>query len=384
MDPKQFSAQAPGQLSPIDLAQVGRNWSFIPNDLPPCWEFPSHLWPLLAEAKEALGTLNGVGQMLPNPQLLLRPLQSREAITSSSIEGTYVTPRQLLLYELEPQEPKSNEERAADWREVSNYRRALTHGWERRQEIPICKRLIRELHDVLMSGVRGEKFAPGEFRNCEVQIGSSGKFVPPPHQRVEPLLDQLEKYIHSDDLQFDPLVRCYLVHYQFEAIHPFKDGNGRVGRVLLALMTSQWHGHSHPWLYMSAYYERFRDEYIDCLFAISTNNAWDRWIEFCLRGTVAQANDSIRRCHRFLELQSQYHARIKSSNPRVHRLIDMLFETPILTISWVSKTLKVAYHTAQADIERLVEADILVEVLEEYPRTFGPKELLDAAYGDEV
>lgn len=383
MDPKLFTAESPGKIVPVNLGS-GRDWAFIPEDLPPRWEFPARLWPLLIQAKEALGTLNGIGQVLPHPQLLLRPLQVREAITSSSIEGTYVTPKQLLLYELDPQEPQTADERVADWKEVSNYRRALARGCELLNEIPICKRLIRELHGELMSGVRGERKSPGRFRDCQVQIGSRARFVPPPHSDVEGLLDRLEGYIHSDDEKFDLLVRCYLVHYQFEAIHPFKDGNGRVGRVLLALMTSQWHGHSRPWLYMSAYFEKFRDEYVDCLYEISTRGAWEKWIEFCLRGTVVQANDSIRRCHAFLELRTQYLARIESPSPRTHQLIERLFETPIITISWVSRVFQIAYHTAQADVERLVKAGILMEVPDEYPRTFGAKELIDAAYGDEL
>jgi len=384
MDPKLFSADAPGRIVPVDLGIQGKNWAFIPHDLPPAWEFPARLWPLLTQAKEALGTLNGIGQVLPHPQLLLRPLQTREAITSSSIEGTYVTPKQLLLYELDPQEPQTADERAADWKEVANYRRALTHGYELLSDIPICKRLIRELHETLMSGVRGEKKAPGRFRDCQVQIGSRARFVPAPHIEVEGLLDRLERYIHGEDEQFDPLVRSYLVHYQFEAIHPFKDGNGRIGRVLLALMTSLWHGHSQPWLYMSAYFEKYREEYVENLFQISTVGAWEQWIEFCLRGTVVQANDSIRRCHAFLDLRMQYLARIESPSARTHQLIEMLFDTPIITISWVSRAFQIAYHTAQADIERLVKAGILMEVPDEYPRTFGAKELIEAAYGDEM
>ncbi len=381
MEPKRFTSEAAGKLVPIDFGSKGRDWAFIPNDLPPTWGFPSKLWPLLAEAKAALGTLNGIGQVLPDPQLLLRPLQTREAITSSSIEGTHVTAQQLLLYELDPREPHSASDQAADCKEVFNYGRALERGLELLKSIPICKRLIREVHDVLMAGVRGERSDPGRFRKCQVQIGSSGKFIPPPHGEVERLLDLLETYIHCDDSRYDPLVRCYLVHYQFEAIHPFMDGNGRVGRALLALMTSQWHGHTLPWLYMSAYFERFRDEYANYLFDVSSKGAWEQWVEFCLRGTVEQANDSIRRCHQFIALRSEFHARVKAPSARTHQLIETLFKSPLLTISWVTKTFDIAYHTAQSDIERLVTANILQELPGEYPRAFVAKEIMDAAYG---
>lgn len=381
MDPKRFTSDAAGNLVPIDLGLKGKDWAFIPGELPPKWEFPSHLWPLLAEAKQALGTLNGIGQVLPDPQLLLRPLQTREAITSSGIEGTHVTPQQLLLYELDPREPLSDSDQMADWKEVFNYGRALQRGVELLKSIPICKRLIREVHEVLMTGVRGEKSDPGKFRKCQVQIGSSGKFVPPPHLEVERLLDLLEKYIHRDDPRYDPLVRCYLVHYQFEAIHPFMDGNGRVGRALLALMTAYWHKHSVPWLYMSAYFEKFRDEYVKYLFDVSSRGAWEKWVEFCLRGTVEQANDSIYRCHRFIALRSEFHARVKAPSSRTHQLIEALFRAPLLTISWVSKEFDVSYHTARTDIERLVQAKILQELPDEYPRSFVAKEIMDAAYG---
>ncbi|MCI0493128.1 MAG: Fic family protein [Planctomycetes bacterium] len=381
MDSKRFTSGFPGRLVPIELPLKGKDWAFIPRDLPPKWDFPPEFWPLLASAKEALGTLNGIGQTLPDPHLLLRPLQTREAISSSSIEGTYVTPEQLLLYELDPGEPKSASDQVADWNEVFNYGRALLHGLELLKTLPICKRLIRELHGVLMAGVRGRDSSRGEFRQCQVQIGSNGRFVPPPPGEVEQLLGNLEKYVNQEDGRFDPLVRCYLIHYQFEAIHPFKDGNGRVGRVLLALMTSKWLGHSMPWLYMSAYYELFREEYVQYLFDISSRGAWGNWIEFCLRGTIAQANDSIRRCHQFNAMRAEFHSRVDGPSSRTHALIEGLFRTPVVTIPSVCKRFDIAYHTAQVDVERLVSANILQESPGVYPRAFFAKEIMHIAYG---
>lgn len=381
MDRNQFTSESPGRIVPVTLALEKKDWAFIPSNLPPAWEFSASLWPLLVEAREALGTLDGIGQVLPDPLLLLRPLQTREAIASSSIEGTYVTPKQLLIYELDPRDPHSQSDQAVDSNEVLNYCRALQLGLKRLNEIPVCKRLIREMHSVLMMGVRGRRSAPGEFRSCQVQIGASGRFIPPPAGDVEQLMDSLEKYIHCDDERFDPLVRCYLVHYQFEAIHPFMDGNGRVGRVLLALMTAKWLGHSMPWLYMSAFFEQFRDEYMRRLFDVSTRGAWAEWIEFCLRGTIVQAQDSIRRCHQFNALRVEFHARVKDASSRTHPLIEQLFHSPVLTISWVSKRFDITYHTAQSDIERLVKANVLSELPGEYPRTFVAHEIMRAAYG---
>ena len=381
MECQQFTSESPGRLLPTEMPGKGRDWAYLPNDLPPEWEFPRQLWPLLADAKEALGTLNGIGQTLPDPQLLLRPLQNREAISSSSIEGTFVTPEQLLLFELDPREAQSASGPLADWNEVFNYSRALLHGCELLATLPLCNRLIREMHGILLAGVRGHHKNPGQFRNCQVQIGSAGRFIPPPPKEAESLMGNLERYLNHDDAQFDPLVRCFIVHYQFEAIHPFADGNGRVGRALLALMIYQWLGHTMPWLYMSAYYEQYREEYVDGLFNISTQGKWLEWIEFCLRGTVVQANDSIRRCHQFNALRVEFHQRVDTPSPRTHALIESLFRTPAMTIPSVSRQFGIAYHTAQADIERLASVGIVHETPGEYPRTFFAREVLSVAFG---
>jgi len=379
MDSSLFTSSSPGTLVRLEPPRNDR--AFIPNDLPPRWKWEPELWALLVEAKEALGTLNGIGQTLPNPQLLLRPLQTREAITSSKIEGTYVTPEQLLLYELDPREPRSAGDEMADWLEVSNYGRALQHGWNLLEELPVCNRVIREIHKVLMTGVRGRDKHPGEFRRWQVQIGSSGRFVPAPPGEVGRLMNSLERYINSDD-QFDPLVRCYLVHYQFEAIHPFEDGNGRVGRALLALMVYRWLGHAMPWLYMSAFYERYRDEYIGNLFKVSTSGAWTQWIEFCLRGTISQANDSIRRCHRFHWLRNDFRQRVNSHSKRTHAIIEGLFTSPALTVTSLANRFGVTYHTARADIKRLRDARILAELPGAHPRSYYAPEIMAVAYGE--
>ena len=196
-------------------------------------------------------------------------------------------------------------------------------------------------------------------------------------------MGSLERYVNEEDAKFDPLVRCYLVHYQFEAIHPFADGNGRVGRALLALMIYKWLGHAMPWLYMSAYYERFRDEYMSCLFNTGTKGDWRNWIEFCLHGTVVQAKDAIRRCHLFHALRTDFHGRVDTPSSRTHALIEGLFQTPVVTITTVSKQFNIAYHTAQADIERLASVGILHEVAGQYPRTFFAREILHIAYDRE-
>lgn len=382
MDATKFGPNSAGRLVQIDTPR-GKDWAFIPNALPSTWEFDPALWPLLAEAKEALGTLNGIGQTLPDPQLLLRPLQNREAITSSNIEGTYVTPEQLLLFELNPTEPSKPNDRSEDWLEVFNYNRALEHGRELLKTIPVCNRLIKEMHQVLLRGARGGKKAPGEFRNAQVQIGSSARFMPPPANEVVPLMDNLEKYINSPDERIDPLVRCFIVHYQFETIHPFRDGNGRIGRSLLSLMVSHWHGHTMPWLYMSPFYEKFKEEYIDGLYRVSTEGAWSKWIEFCLRGTIEQSKDSVRRCHEFNRLRKEFYTRINQPTSRTRDLVESLFTSPVLTIPSVASRTNVTYATARTDVEILVKANILAVIPDHHPKTFYCNELMKVAYREE-
>jgi len=385
MDGKRFTPQSPGAITPIIKQDGTSDLAFVPNEMPPAWEFDPKLWPLLVDAREALGTLNGIGQTLPNPQLLLRPLQTREAVTSSSIEGTHVTAAQLLLYELDPKEPTPGDSASADWQEVFNHTRALQRGVELLAELPFCNRLIRDIHLVLMQGVRGFDKSPGRFRTVHVQVGSSGRFIPPPASEVERLMADFERYINGEFPEVDPLIRCYLAHYQFEAIHPFRDGNGRVGRVLLTLMISRWMKHAMPWLYMSAFFEEFEDEYVRNLFEVSTEGRWSQWIEFCLRGTIAQARDSIRRCHAFKKLHDSYYEQIRSNcpGPRIHQIVDMLFTYPVLTVPAVVKGFGITYHTARQDLEKLAECGVLREVNNSRPRTFVAQQLMQIAYNHE-
>jgi len=169
---------------------------------------------------------------------------------------------------------------------------------------------MRDLHGILLNGVRGRDKTPGEFRKIQVAIGATRRFIPPPPNRLDECLFPLENYLHDAAEGLDPLVFCFLVHYQFETIHPFVDGNGRVGRLLLAIMLQQRCELSKPWLYLSEFFEKHRDEYIDGLFSVSTNGSWTRWVEFCLQATLAQAKSTIGRCRRLLEVRDQFAQRI--------------------------------------------------------------------------
>lgn len=376
LDTTRFTKEAPGKTVPID----GGNHSFVPLPLPPKWEFPTRLWPLLSEAKQQLGILEGIGRTLPNPAILLRPLEDREAIRSSRLEGTYVTARELLLFEIKPREAKSEGDAANDQREVLNYRRALVQGVN--SDLPLSLRLLRELHATLLAGVRGRDRSPGEFRRVHVAIGTNHRFIPPPPQLLMECLDALEKYFHCKDCPYDPLVNCFLIHYQFEAIHPFNDGNGRVGRLLLAIMLKHCCGFSKPWLYMSEYFEKHHDEYIENLFNISASSDWGSWIEFCVRGTVSQARDTIRRCEALHKIREDFMHRIAAVGGavRLSQIVEDIFRSPFVRVAELRDRLEVTYPTAKADVDRLVRAGILKQLENIAPKTFYAPEVFNIAY----
>jgi len=378
---EKFTDETTGRL--VRITSPYEDWAFVPAPLPPDWDFPASLWPLVAEAKQLLGKLDGVGRTLPNPELLQRPLQQREALRSSSLEGTYASPQELLLFELQPRVPSSAKDKANDWLEVSNYASALREGYLYLQQGPLSLYLVRQLHAWLLKGVRGADKQPGSFRKRQVHLGSDRRFVPPPPERLDDCLQAFEHALMTPPNDFDPLVRSYLVHYQLEAIHPFLDGNGRVGRLLLALTTWLWCDLSMPWLYMSSFFERYKDEYIDSLFAVSAKGAWEEWITFCLRGTVEEAGDAIRRCEDLGRLKNQMMRRIKSGSARLYDTIGELFTTPVLSIPGVQQRRQVSYPTAKSDVDRLREAGILEAIKDSsHPKLYYSPEIFKVAFGE--
>jgi Fic family protein len=249
--------------------------------------------------------------------------------------------------------------------------------------LPLSLRLIRELHGILLSGVRGRDKTPGEFRKVQVAIGATRRFVPPPPERLAECLHPLEAYFHQET-NLDPLVQCFLVHYQIETIHPFVDGNGRVGRLLLAIMLQQKCGLTKPWLYLSEFFERHKDEYINGLFSVSTTAAWSQWIELCLQGTLAHARDTIARCRNLLEVREQYAKRVADVGGavRLSRIVEDVFHSPFVRVAQLAKKLDVTYPTAKADIERLVQAGVLQALPNVFPKTFYAPEVFRVAYGE--
>lgn len=378
MDAKQFTGDAPGRLIKVQT-EWGQDYAFLPAPLPPSWQFPEHLWPLLADVKHQMGLLEGLGRNISNPTILLRPLLRREAIQSSALEGTFASAKELLLFELDPKTPQSEKDPVNEHLEVNNYRKALQFGTE--SDLPLCWRLARELHQILLTNVRGRDRAPGEFRRIQVGIGGA-RFIPPPHDKMEEPLRLLEKYMNREESSFDPLIDSFLVHYQFETIHPFMDGNGRIGRLLLALMLLRQCGFSKPLLYLSEYFEAQRDSYTRLLFEVSAKGNWSGWIEFCLQGALSQARDTIIRCERILKLRDDYMARLQEidGSTRLHGIIERIFDSPFAQITEVAHSMGVHYQTAQADLERLRDAKILVELPDFRPKTYYSPDVFKIGY----
>jgi Fic family protein len=359
MNHQDFTANAPGKLLKIPEGV----WAFVPDPLPPKIEFDTETIRHLSEADQALGQLSGVGQLLPNPHLLIRPFSRREAVSSSRIEGTLSTEKELVLFEVAPEEPGKE-----DVREVHNYVNALEYGLTRLKELPVCLRLFREAHERLMQGVRGKERRPGEFRQRQNYVGKPGqsiheaRFVPPPVQQMQHALDDLEKYLHSrNGLPF--LVQLALIHYQFEAIHPFEDGNGRMGRLLIPFLMCE-RGHlSQPLLYLSSYFEKNREAYADHLLRVSQVGGWSEWLQFFLRGVAEQSRDSIRRAQRLLDLWREYRGRMQNvrSSARLLQLVDRLFAWPAITVPIARDHLGVTYRSARLNIDKLIAAEILKE-----------------------
>lgn len=383
LDPKDFKESTVGRC----LKTPQGYWAFIPNALPPELSYTLELTGLLSEADRALGQLAGVGRLLPNPHLLVAPYIRREAVLSSRIEGTQASLGDLFFFEAAPAEPP----RTPDVREVYNYVRALEYGLVKLKDLPLSLRLVREIHARLMEGVRGAHATPGEFRRTQNWIGPPGctlegaTFVPPPVREMEEALGAWEKYLYSEPVE-PPLVLCALMHYQFEAIHPFVDGNGRVGRLLITFFLCERGYLPQPLLYLSAFFERYRDEYYRRLLAVSQEGDWPGWIAFFLRGVSQQAADAVETAQRILDLQSAYRHRIqgrRSPGPTL-RILDDLFVNPYVTITAAQRKCRVNFHTAQAAIDLLIEANILREVTgRQRNRIYCAEELLRTIEGEQ-
>ena len=334
--------------------------AYVPNPLPPELGWSANLVRSLSDADRAVGRLAGEGGRLPNPHLLLRPFIRREAVLSSKIEGTQATLGELLAAEAGAAVDRS----PADLREVGNYVLALEHGIRRLEKLPLSLRLIRELHARLMEGVRGNIATPGEFRHSQNWIGAPGStlanatYIPPPPREMNECLGAFEKFLH--ERQLPPLVQIGLVHSQFEAIHPFLDGNGRVGRLLITLFLIERSVLPSPLLYLSAFFEATRQEYYDRLLGVTERGEWESWLEYFLNGVARQSEDAIDRASRMNALLDRWRREMAGSrSPMTGRMIELLAENPFWSVKRAAARLKVAYTTAERAIERLEAASVL-------------------------
>lgn len=362
------------------LVQMPEGYSaFIPNPLPPDLLWTPKIVSALSDADRAIGRLAGEGRRLPNLHVLMRLFVAREAVLSSRIEGTQATLGELLAAEAGAVVDRSPEE----LREVANYVVALEHGLDALPESALSVRLLQETHGKLMTGVRGGHAQPGTIRNVQNWIGIPGStphmavYVPPPPSDLEELLVSLEGFLAQTALP--PLVQIALAHYQFEAIHPFLDGNGRVGRLLIMLFLLKRGILPAPLLYLSAFFEATRSDYYDRLRAVFESGDWESWILYFVNGVARQSEDAVDRAARILELIDAWRLRVAglgSDTPA--RVLDLLAGNPFVTAKRISDRLGIARTTASRAIEKLVHLGVLEQTDErQRDRAYCAQAVLD-------
>jgi Fic family protein len=346
--------------------------AFVPAPLPPDppIKIDIELSRLVSEADRALGRLDGVATVLPNPDLFVSMYVRQEAVLSSQIEGTQSTLEDVLQFEVD----SKGREFPKDIQEVVNYVRAMNYGLERLKTLPLSLRLIREIHGKLLEGVRGSHRTPGEFRTSQNWIGPAGctlanaTFVPPPVHEMHQALDNVEKFLH--DNSFPLLIQCGLAHAQFETIHPFLDGNGRVGRLLITFVLCQRRALGRPLLYLSHYLKKHRAEYYDRLMAIRTDDDWEGWLKFFVRGVYEVSQEATETARNILRLRED-HRRLLSEKvaqekfagaPYDLSFLEYLFEQPIVTVRMAQERLNCAFVTANKVVERFVKLGLLEEI----------------------
>ena len=354
--------------------------AFHPDPLPPALNWSPELASALADASWLVGRLAGEGKRLPNPHLLIRPFISREAVLSSRIEGTLATLGELLAAEAGAAVERSPD----DLREVANYVTALEYGIERLKTLPLSLRLVRELHERLMAGVRGSHATPGDFRRSQNWIGKPGatlnqaSYVPPPPDALGEHLSNWERFLH--DRTQPPLVHVALMHYQFEAIHPFLDGNGRVGRLLITLLLCERNILPAPLLYLSAFFEATRADYYDGLRQVTQRADWETWVRYFLNGVARQSEDALSRAERINQLLEGWRIALagQPNTGSALRLLDLLGANPFLTPRGAEQKLGIAYNTVMRALGQLQAQGVVTAASEaRRGRVFCARALLD-------
>ncbi len=340
--------------------------AYVPRPLPPVPPIRIHeLLPRLSAADQAIGRLDGVSVLLPDKNLFLYMYVRKEAVLSSQIEGTQSTLDDLLRFEAFAEQGAPLD----DIREVSNYVDAMMYGIDRLSELPLSLRLIREMHERLLQSGRGRTKSPGEFRKSQNWIGGTrpgnAMFVPPPSQEVMPALDALEKYIHAQDADLPAIVKAGLIHVQFETIHPFLDGNGRLGRLLITLYLCSQKVLHQPLLYLSLYFKTHRADYYRLLQEVREAGAWEAWLEFFLEGVASTANEAFSAATRIHALMRQDRERIAAQSDRtssVLRVHEALQTSPFLTAATVQARTGLTKPTINAAFEELQKLGIVEEI----------------------
>ncbi len=353
--------------------------AFIPDPLPPKFEWNNALVNALSRADHTLGMLSREGSRLPNPHLLMRPFITREAVLSSKIEGTQATLGEVLANEAGIAVNRSPD----DLQEVHNYIIALDYGLRRLEELPLSLRLIKEIHGKLMQGVRGSHATPGEFRRTQNWIGTPGstlntaKYVPPTPDELIGCLNSFEKFLH--DRTLPPLIHIALCHYQFEAIHPFLDGNGRIGRLLITLLLTEMKLLPSPLLYLSAFFEATRSDYYQQLHHVSTRGTWSDWLSYFLNGVALQSQDVLSRAERINALIADWQIKTGArTEGMIQNVVRHLAINPYFTTKKIAESLNVAFTTAQRAIGKLQDLNIVSKVSEgKRDRVYCATKILD-------
>ena len=351
------------------ITQASGYRAFIPAPLPPHppIKLVGELQTLLSQADRALGRLDGSIQTLPHSDLFAAMYVRKEAVLSSQIEGTQSSLQDVLAAEAKIFSP----DQPGDVNEVFNYVRAMNHGLERLRDLPVSVRLIREIHTELLTGVRGQHRSPGELRTSQNWIGPTGctlaeaTFVPPPPHEVPKALSDLERFLHTDT-PLPLLIKIGLVHAQFETIHPFLDGNGRIGRLLITFLLCEKEVLLKPVLYLSHYFKRYRQQYYEHLQAVRDHGAWEHWLTFFLQGVLEVSQQATHTARQILTLREEHRQVITDQLGRAagngHRVLEFLYEHPIVSVPAVQELIGTTYPAANNLVMRLVKHGILHEL----------------------
>lgn len=385
MDITQFTEGMSGTFTPT----IESMRAFNPNALPPSLNL-NNIFTEFGEASTALGQLNGIGSTIANPYMVIRPLQRNEALRSSAMEGTFSTADDLALIEAFD-ETSANANSDDSTREVYAYIRAIDYAIEQLKTLPISHRIIKGMHAVLFAHTtksnRGNK-RPGEYKMHQNWIGAQkiqrARFIPPPPAIAVDCMDKLEAFVNSEQSSIHPLIAAGLCHYQFETIHPFSDGNGRIGRMLVTLQLLEQGLIHTPLLYISPFIEANKDEYIDAMFAVSAAGDWERWLRFFLRAIKESCDETTQTIGKLNVLQERYRSLLQQNTKSVSALqiADHLFERPVVSIADVSKVCGTSYHTAKNNVEQLVKLGILDQVKTyKKPKIYWAKEIIDISDG---